>query len=459
MSSGLYTHRTRNAGEIVDAPMYNGAHQNQLQNDIPNEAGAHSDTLTQFRATQDPNPGGTPNQVAALADEIEQLRFEVADIKTALNAGTPLAQWYTPVSVVTSTIAAKGARIQRTTNSSIAINSQAAVSFTTVVYDTGATNPVFDPFFSAGTPTRLTARVSGLYEVIGYLQWSTGAAGPAAAYIRRNGTQILSADEYSISGTEAADLYVAAQYELAQGDYVELLAYQNVTNPYTLTSATFELQLLNPTAVIPPPPVFTLSITESGSGTGAVTSDHGGINCPGTCSVNFTAGDTVILTATPSAGTFIAWTGVPVGHETDNPVSVPILSNLTVNAQFSLTGQASGYNNSFGAFTGTRFASLTSNIQVTVSESAAQWEAPSAVTFTKMYVVLPAALAGGHSMTFQMSVNGTPVSSILTIGAGAIDGNVAISVPVNQKDLISIKIVQTGGGGDTFNAISLLYTI
>jgi hypothetical protein len=54
-----------------------------------------------------------------------------------------------------------------------------------------------------------------------------------------------------------------------------------------------------------------LVVTPSGGGLGTVTSEPGGITCPGiTCGAQFTAGDTVTLTASPGAGsTFGGWTG------------------------------------------------------------------------------------------------------------------------------------------------------
>jgi hypothetical protein len=54
----------------------------------------------------------------------------------------------------------------------------------------------------------------------------------------------------------------------------------------------------------------TLSVTLTGSGTGHVTSDPAGIDCPSTCSHTFGADDNVTLTATPDAGSaFVQWTG------------------------------------------------------------------------------------------------------------------------------------------------------
>ena len=53
-----------------------------------------------------------------------------------------------------------------------------------------------------------------------------------------------------------------------------------------------------------------LSVTKAGSGSGALTSDVGAIDCGATCVVSYTAGTVVSLTATPdSSSVFTGWLG------------------------------------------------------------------------------------------------------------------------------------------------------
>ncbi len=64
----------------------------------------------------------------------------------------------------------------------------------------------------------------------------------------------------------------------------------------------------------PPPPVFRLSVSKAGTGTGLVTSTPPGVNCGTTCAANFSAGAVVTLTATPSAAAiFGGWGGACSG--------------------------------------------------------------------------------------------------------------------------------------------------
>src|SRR5713101_5173302 len=57
-------------------------------------------------------------------------------------------------------------------------------------------------------------------------------------------------------------------------------------------------------------PLYTLSVTPAGSGSGTVTSSPVGINCGTTCSAAFAGGSQVTLTATPASGSaFTGWSG------------------------------------------------------------------------------------------------------------------------------------------------------
>jgi hypothetical protein len=64
-------------------------------------------------------------------------------------------------------------------------------------------------------------------------------------------------------------------------------------------------------------PVFELSVTDAGTGTGTVSSSPAGISCGGTCSAEFLSGTTVTLSAAPAADSvFAGWSEACSGTET-----------------------------------------------------------------------------------------------------------------------------------------------
>ena len=57
-------------------------------------------------------------------------------------------------------------------------------------------------------------------------------------------------------------------------------------------------------------PVYTLTVSKTGAGTGTVTSNVGSINCGATCADTYDAGTLVTLTAVAQAGShFTGWSG------------------------------------------------------------------------------------------------------------------------------------------------------
>ncbi len=77
-----------------------------------------------------------------------------------------------------------------------------------------------------------------------------------------------------------------------------------------------------------------LTVTEAGTGAGAVTSAPAGITCPSTCSANFASGTQVTLTATPAAGsTFTGWGGSTC--EGTSPCTFTISTATSVVANFA----------------------------------------------------------------------------------------------------------------------------
>ena len=79
---------------------------------------------------------------------------------------------------------------------------------------------------------------------------------------------------------------------------------------------------------------FALSVTRSGTGSGAVTSTPAGIDCGATCSADFGSGALVTLTPAPAAGSvFAGWSGACSGVGACN---VTMDAARSVNAAFNL---------------------------------------------------------------------------------------------------------------------------
>ena len=85
-----------------------------------------------------------------------------------------------------------------------------------------------------------------------------------------------------------------------------------------------------------PANTYALTVDQSGTGTGVITSAPAGINCGSTCEASFAAGTAVTLTPTPSANsTFTGWAGACTGTST---CTVTMNANATVTASFAGPG-------------------------------------------------------------------------------------------------------------------------
>ena len=81
----------------------------------------------------------------------------------------------------------------------------------------------------------------------------------------------------------------------------------------------------------------TLSVNKVGQGVGRITSSPSGIDCGSACAADFLQGSTVVLTATPAAGSiFLGWSGSCAGAST---CSLQMSADLSATARF---GEASG---------------------------------------------------------------------------------------------------------------------
>lgn len=457
MSSGLYTHRIRNAGEIVTSTLYNSAHKNQQANDIPTSAGAHSDDLAMFQATTDPAPANTPTPVISLALELEQYRFVIADIKEFLD-GAPPAEWYSDSTATATAIQARGARVVRSTNQTITAGVPTALSFNGVRYDTGVAGG--DPFFSALQPTRLTAPVDGIYHIVAFGEWDNAADGQVALLLQKNGTTVIGTISYPQNTAVIAFQEVSASIQLSATEYVEMLALQFVTATLDIVTPEFGIELLNPTAVIPAPGTFTLTITEDGTGAGVVTSDVGAINCPGVCTDDYVAATVVNLTAAPTLGSaFAGWTGdVNPINQFDNPLAVTMSVDKTINATFSLASTLVSFSGGVVVLvTGTTFGSLVTSMIGGATAASCQVLNLGARVIRRLTVTMTASIPSSHVVTARFNINGVDDNTmVVTLGFGEQSDTAIGAITLADGDLWCIKYTQTGGGSDAVQAATIL---
>jgi hypothetical protein len=99
-------------------------------------------------------------------------------------------------------------------------------------------------------------------------------------------------------------------------------------------------------------PVYSLTVTKSGTGSGTVTGSDGLINCGSTCSVNYGSGTSVTLTALANSGsTFSGWSGGDCSGT--GTCTVDMTAATTVTATFSATATASAGGGGGGCFIAT----------------------------------------------------------------------------------------------------------
>lgn len=84
---GLYSHTTRATGTVLTATIYNGDHQNHIDNETPQMMDDYSANAAQMQSNTSPGGVGTESLATSLAGELERLRYMIKHI-------TGQAQWY-----------------------------------------------------------------------------------------------------------------------------------------------------------------------------------------------------------------------------------------------------------------------------------------------------------------------------------------------------------------------------
>lgn len=133
-------------------------------------------------------------------------------------------------------------RVYATSNQTITNNVSTPLNFDTVRFDT-------DGIFQKTTfPTRLTCRTPGIYMIFGSIRFAANATGYRNLQVNWNGDptaagfpsqRIAFQQQINVGGADAANLSIATGWQLASGDYLELVVNQTSGGNLDVTATTF----------------------------------------------------------------------------------------------------------------------------------------------------------------------------------------------------------------------------
>lgn len=127
---------------------------------------------------------------------------------------------------------AQAARIYRSTNQAVANSTLVAFSPDTADFDAGSPTA----FWSAGSPTRLTAPQAGKYTVGCSILWDSSTTGNRSVYVVKNGTTATRLAGEQMVANSGGVLNLATTLNLTSGDYVEFYAFQNSGGSVNITA-------------------------------------------------------------------------------------------------------------------------------------------------------------------------------------------------------------------------------
>jgi hypothetical protein len=166
------------------------------------------------------------------------------------------------------------------------------------------------------------------------LQATTGSVGYSISGVPAWLTASSTSGTVSTSATAVTFTINAGANTLSPATYNATITFTDTTNNNTVQTTTAALTV----NVSNPPINYTLSVSVSGNGT--VTSSPDGINCGSVCTMNYSSGTSVMLTATPAGGaTFNNWGGACSGN---GSCLVTMNSLESVTAMFSASGGGGG---------------------------------------------------------------------------------------------------------------------
>jgi hypothetical protein len=170
--------------------------------------------------------------------------------------------------------------------------------------------------------------------------------------------------------------------------------------------------------------MFTLAVSVSGGGT--VTSEPAGINCPGTCSAQYSSGTAVSLTATPGPGTsFAGWSGACGGGSCSLTMTgdQSTTASFIVPETFTLRGSSTGGGEPTGQSSFSIAADADMYFAVDVVPSlvghtyALHIHKPTGDHFAETLPFESGSIAGGVRHWFKHALQGSDIATFAITGA------------------------------------------
>ena len=178
--------------------------------------------------------------------------------------------------------------------------------------------------------------VTGGGSVTGTVTLSGGATAATMGHVRAAaaGDTIVMLESDNAAAQVPASVTVPAGQTSAT--FTVTTSAVSVQTAATITATLGDTVKTASLTVLPANALFTLTISEAGTGSGTVVSSPSGINCPGTCSWNYPSGTQVTLTASAATGsTFDGWSGACSGTGT---CPVTMGGDQSVTATFDSSG-------------------------------------------------------------------------------------------------------------------------
>src|SRR5271169_6560987 len=253
-------------------------------------------------------------------------------------------------------------------------------------------------------------------------------------------------------GTPLTDLAgYKVYYGTASGNYTQNTDVGNVTTysvpnlnggTYYFALTAYDTEGMQSTystqvsKTIPGP--YTLTITDSGTGSGTVTSSPSGINCGTVCSEAVNAGSVVTLTAAPTnSATFTGWSGG--GCAGTGTCSFTVNANTSVTATFAAqTQQTYTITSTAGAY-----GSITPSGTTTLNNGASQ-----------TYTITPNT---GYQIA-SVTVDGASVGAVSTYTFSSVTANHTIAATFVTQAQQTYTITSTFGTGGSISP-SGAYTV